>query len=146
MLWTRQFEVTRAEAAVLAALVGRGYRVLVPFGGGHPYDLAIDLAATFLRVQCKTGWECRGSILFNCRSTDHGNGAQPYTGRADIFGVYFSPTGAVYLVPIWAVAEHEGRLRLLPARNNQRRRTRPAADFEIDRWSSASLATLAAAA
>src|SRR6476659_788814 len=104
------------EAAVLAALVNRGYRVLIPFGDGHPYDLAVEASGVFIRVQCKTGWESRGCILFNCRSTDHGRGAVPYAGRADVFGVHFPPTNAVYLVPIDAVGTHEGRLRLLPAR------------------------------
>jgi hypothetical protein len=75
-----------------------------------------------------------GCIVFNCRSTDHGRGPQSYRGLADIFGVYFPPTEAIYLVPIEAVAEFEGRLRLEPTRNNQRRRIRLAADYEIDRW------------
>jgi len=91
---------------VLAALVRRGFHVLVPFGEGQPYDLAVHL----------------------------GEGA-----FADIFGVYFPPDGSVYLVPIQAVARFEGRLRLTPTRNNQRRRVREAADFEIDRWSAESL-------
>jgi hypothetical protein len=60
-------------------------------------------------------------------------------GLADIFGVYYPPTFAVYLVPLDAVATCEGRLRLEPARNNQRRRVRPASEYEIDKWSSASL-------
>jgi hypothetical protein len=111
-----------------------------------PYDLAVEACGVFIRVQCKTGWETCGCILFNTRSTDHGNGAVSYAGRADVFGVYFPPTDAVYLVPIGAVASHEGRLRLLPARNNQRRRTRPALEFEIGRWTPEALATLTAAA
>ena len=131
-----------AEAAVLAALVSRGYRVLVPFGDGHPYDLALEVCGAFVRVQCKRGWQSGGCIIFNCRSTDHGNGARTYTGRADVFGVYFPPTQSVYLVPIAAVASHEGRLRVSPARNQQRRRTRPATDFEIDCWTDVSLAAL----
>jgi hypothetical protein len=61
---------------------------------------------------------------------------------ADIFGVYFPPNQAVYLVPIDAVAQFEGRLRLEPTLNNQRRRIRQAADFEIDRWSVNSLRDL----
>lgn len=78
-------------------------------------------------------------MVFNCRSTDHGRGPQPYVGLADIFGVYFPPTSAVYLVPLDAVAAFEGRLRLEPTRNNQRRRIRLAADYEIDRWTPESL-------
>ena len=81
-------------------------------------------------------------MIFNSRSTDHGSGPQSYVGRADIFGVYFPPTDAVYLVPINAVASSCGRLRLEPTRNNQRRRIRMAADFEIDRWTPERLAAL----
>jgi hypothetical protein len=123
------------EAAVLSALVQRGFRVMVPFGDGHPFDMAVQLAGTtFLRVQCKTAWPSGGCLVFNCRSTDHGRGPQSYKGLADIFGVFFPPKQSVYLVPIDGVANFEGRLRLDPTLNNQRRRVRMAADFELDRW------------
>lgn len=128
------------EAAVLHALVERDLSVLVPFGEGQQYDLVVDLAESgFLRVQCKTAWSRGGCMIFNCRTTDHGRGPQSYVGLADIFGVYFPPRRSVYLVPIGAVAESKGRLRLEPTRNNQRRRIRPAADFEIDRWTTEQL-------
>jgi PD-(D/E)XK endonuclease len=128
------------EAVVLSALVQRDFHVLVPFGDGHPYDLAVHLASSvFLRIQCKTAWPNRGCLIFNSRSTDHGRGPQSYRGLADIFGVYFPPNQSVYLVPIDAVADFEGRLRLDPPLNNQRRRIRLAADFEIDRWSTEAL-------
>jgi hypothetical protein len=125
---------------VLGAFVRRDFNVLVPFGGGQPYDLVVQVTgATFLRVQCKTAWPGGGCMIFNCRTTDHGRGSQPYFGLADIFGVYFPPNESVYLVPIDAVADTEGRLRLEPTRNNQRRRVRLAADYEIDRWTLDSL-------
>ena len=128
---------------VLAALVRGGYQVLIPFGEGHPYDLTVHLGvSTFARIQCKTAWPVGGCLVFNCRSTDHGRGPRSYQGLADIFGVYFPPNQCVYLVPIDAVAESEGRLRIAPARNNQRRGIRLAADFEIERWSAASLRAL----
>jgi hypothetical protein len=39
-----------AETAVLDAFIERGFNVLIPFGGGHPYDLAVDLGPSgFLR-------------------------------------------------------------------------------------------------
>jgi hypothetical protein len=131
------------EAMVLAALVQRGFHVLVPFGEGQPYDLVVHLGEReFLRVQCKTAWPRGGCLIFNSRSTDHGRGPQSYLGLADIFGVYFPPKSAVYLVPIDAVAQFEGRLRLEPTLNNQRRRIRRATDFEIDRWTLDSLLDL----
>jgi hypothetical protein len=131
---------TKAEAAVLNALVGRGYDVPVPFGEGLPYDLIVDLGGRdFLRVQCKRAWPLQGCVVFNTRSTDHGRGPQPYVGLADVFGVYFPPTKTVYMVPIEAVASFEGRLRLEPTRNNQKRLIRFASEFEIERWSQESL-------
>jgi hypothetical protein len=131
------------EAAVLEGLISHGHAVLVPFGSGHPYDLVVDLGvAGFLRVQCKTAWPVGGCLVFNSRSTDHGRGPKSYRGLAEIFGVYFPPMRSVYLLPIDAVAETEGRLRLAPALNNQRRRIRQAADFEIDRWTRTALEDL----
>lgn len=124
-----------AEAVILAALVQRGLDVCVPFGGGQPYDLMVDLGGCdVLKVQCKTGWEIKGCIAFHTRSTDHGQGRRPYFGLAHIFGVYFPPTRSVYLVPLDAVAGFQGRLRLEPTRNNQQKKIRFAADFEIGRW------------
>lgn len=132
-----------AEAAILNALVERGFDVLVPFGGGQPYDLAVHLSgAGFLRVQCKTAWREKGCMLFNSLSTDHGRGPQPYFGLADIFGVYLPPTRAVYLVPLDAVPLR-GRLRLDPTRNNQRRGIRFAVRYEIDRWNMEALEEIA---
>lgn len=131
------------EALVLSALVERDYRVLVPFGDAHPYDLAIDLGERqLLRVQCKTAWPQRGCLIFNSRSTDHGRGPQSYRGVADIFGVYFPPQRSIYLVPIDGVAEFEGRLRLKPTLNNQRRGIRFAADYALERWSEETLRTI----
>ena len=135
-----------AEAAVLHALVKRGLDVFVPFGSGHPFDLAVYVPETgFLRVQCKRAWELRGCVVFNAYSTDHGSGPRGYAGLADLFGIYFPPSEQVFLAPIDAVAATEGRLRFEPPRNNQRKRIRMAADYEIEAWSDRRLADLVAA-
>lgn len=135
------------EAAVLHALVRRGLDVFVPFGSGHPFDLAVYVPeAGFLRVQFKRGWALRGCVVFNAYSTDHGRGPRGYAGLADLFGVYFPPSEQVFLTPIDAVPATEGRLRFEPPRNNQRKRIRLASDFEIDTWTDRRLAKLAAAA
>lgn len=127
-----------AEAAVLLAFVERGYEVFTPFGGGQPFDLAVHLGGPrFLRIQCKAAWPRGGCLVFNSRSTDHGRGPQSYRGSADAFGVHFA--ARVYVVPIDAVAEFEGRLRLDPPLNNQRKGIRLASDFEIGRWTTAGL-------
>jgi hypothetical protein len=136
-----------AEAAVLHALVKRGLDVFVPFGSGHPFDLAVYvLEAGFLRVQCKRGWPLRGCVLFNAYSTDHGSGPRGYAGLADLFGVYFPPTEEVFLAPIDAVPASEARFRFEAPRNNQRKRIRMAADYEIGTWTLERLVGVAAAA
>lgn len=135
-----------AEAAILAAFIKRDYFVLIPFGDGQPYDLAVDLGTRILRVQCKRAWSDRGCVVFNTHSTDHGTGRKSYIGRADLLGVYFPPLDSVYLVPIDAIRSVAGRLRLEPTRNNQRRGIRMAAGYEIDRWTPERLAALVPAA
>lgn len=135
----------------MAALLARSLNVLVPWGGGQPYDLGVDLGGSdLLKVQCKTGWQEKGCVSFNTRSTDHGQGRRSYVGLAHIFGVYFPPLKSIYLVPLDAVGGFRGYLRLEPARNNQKRKISFASDFEIERWDFESLrraleeATLAA--
>jgi PD-(D/E)XK endonuclease len=77
---------------------------------------------------------------------DHGRGRLSYLGLADVFGVYFPPRRAVYLVPVHEVPNFIVSLRLKPARNNQRRGIRLARDYEIERWSTERLCELARAA
>ena len=58
----------RSEAIILAELVRRGHRVLVPFGPNQRYDLVVELDGRFLRVQCKTGRLRNGRICFSTAS------------------------------------------------------------------------------
>src|SRR3982750_360455 len=91
----------RSEAIVLAALVRRGHRVLVPFGTNHRYDFALDLGARFVRVQCKTGRLRGGVIRFQARSTrsnTQGFQCRSYSGEIDVFAVYCPENGRVYAV------------------------------------------------
>jgi hypothetical protein len=59
-----------------------------------------------------------------------------------LFGVFYPPLERVYLVPV-GLNDTEINLRLAPPRNNQRRRIRWAADFEVAQWSKESLLGLA---
>src|SRR4051794_30130727 len=132
----------QAEAAVLAGLVDLDLIVSVPFGDGQPYDLLVDVGTAILRVQCKCSREDGGCVVFKSCSTDHGLGPRDYRGLADVFGVYFPPTRAVFIVPVQDVPRRVTALRLAPARNNQRAGVRMAADFAIERWSAEALAAV----
>lgn len=109
----------------------------MPWGADGPYDLVVTCDdRVYLRVQCKSGREKRGCIVFNTHATDHGRGPQLYHGRADVFAVYAPSRDEVYVVEV-ADLGRSGWLRLEPTKNNQARGVRFAADHTIDRWTAA---------
>jgi len=117
---------------VLAALVQAGYRPLIPFGDGHPYDIALDNGGKLIRVQCKTGRLLREGVVFFptaiwCRNLSY----RSYRGDVDLFGVYCADTEQVYLVPIADVPEKAASLRVIPPKNGQTRGVRWAKDYVI---------------
>lgn len=132
------------EAAVLKAFVARGFGVLIPFGGGQPFDLVVPLGPTdFLRVQCKTARLLGGCVVFNGRSTDHGRGRLSYDGLADVIAAYYPNNDTVYVVPV--SSRFSPRLRLEPPRNNQKQGVHMAVDYELGSWSHESLVGIACA-
>jgi hypothetical protein len=125
----------RSEARILAELVERGYRVLVPFGVNHRYDFVIDNSDEFLRVQCKTGRLRDGAVHFRTRSI-RSNTKQTltrgYIGEADVFLVYCPENKRVYAVAV-DEASRGGHmsLRVGAARNRQSRRIHWAHEYEL---------------
>jgi hypothetical protein len=124
----------RAEAAILAELVKRGYRVLLPFGVNQRYDLVLDCDGRFLRAQCKTGRlregviECRTQSI---QSNTRGSRWRSYTGEIDLFIVYCPQNDSVYVVPADEVPGRGMHLRVNPPRNRQDKRVRWAKDYEL---------------
>jgi len=124
----------RTEAIVLAELVKRGHKVLVPFGTNHRYDFVLDTQDGFLRVQCKTGRLYNGVIRFNTvsiRSNTRQTFRRSYRGDADLFLVYCPETDRVYAVDVEEAASGKGALRVAPTANSQARRVRWAAEYEL---------------
>jgi hypothetical protein len=123
------------EGAVLGELTKLGLDVLVPFRHDLPYDPVVHIPdGPFLRVQCKSGRERDGCVVFNSASTDHGSGRQDYRGWADVFAVHCPTLDRVFMVPVDAAASRGTCLRLEPTRNGQRARTRPADEYAVERW------------
>jgi hypothetical protein len=127
----------RSTLAIMFALHEAGYDLLVPFGENTRYDLAIDDGFRLARVQCKTGRLREGAVVFNaCSSYAHHPNPRAvrrdYQGEIDYFAVFCPETRRSYLIPIAEMPlRRQGRLRVEPARNNQRLGIRFAADFEI---------------
>jgi PD-(D/E)XK endonuclease len=129
----------RSTLAVMLALAGAGYSILLPFGENTRYDLAIEKDGRLFRVQCKTGRLHNGTVLFKTASTysHHPRPAvamRSYHGEIDYFGVYCPGNGAVYLIPFEAAPNRSSAaLRVEPSRNGQKKRIRDAAEYEIAR-------------
>jgi hypothetical protein len=124
----------RTEAIVLAHLVKSGFRVLVPFGVNHRYDLVIDSGDRFVRVQCKTGRLRDGAIRFSTRSIQTNTRRavkRTYRQEADVFAVYCPQTDRTYVIPVADAPSDCMYLRVDSARNGQAQGINRAADYEL---------------
>jgi hypothetical protein len=125
-----------AELAVAHDLLRRGYRIAIPYGEDHDYDLVVDRGRKLERLQVKYTRSDGKVVQVRCRSHSLTNGkvkaTKLYTAETiDWIAVYDATTDRCYYLP--AAELGQGRtellLRLTPARNNQRKRIRLAADF-----------------
>jgi PD-(D/E)XK endonuclease len=124
----------RSEAIILAELVRRGHRVLIPFGTNHRSDLVIDTGTSFVRAQCKTGRLRNGRVCFKTASTRANTlraFTRSYEGEIDVFLVFCPDTDRVYALDVEDAASSEGALRVEPAANGQEKGIRWAADYEL---------------
>ena len=125
--------------AIMTALRMSGVAIYVPFGENTRCDLIVDDDGELIRVQCKTGRLREGAIRFAvCSCYGHHRNPQAsrrnYEGEVDYFAVYCPETTGVYMVPIDDVPLRAAALlRIDPPRNNQRKRIRFAADYQIAR-------------
>jgi PD-(D/E)XK endonuclease len=122
-----------SESRILAAYVGAGFIVLLPFGGGAPYDLIVDTGIRLVKVQVKTGRLRNGCILFpTLRFSGHnGKGRRYISGEFDVFAVYCPDNEQIFIVPL-GENPADGRLRCFDTRNNQQQKVRWAKDFAFD--------------
>jgi hypothetical protein len=128
-----------SEARIIAALIEAGKVVLESNKQVLPFDLAVYENGRFVRVQCKTGRVVRGAVYFRPhrlraarRETGWQRRVTSYLGEVDAFAVYCPETGDVYLVPIEDInTQQVCTLRLDPAKNNQTRRVRWAAQYLV---------------
>jgi hypothetical protein len=123
------------EAILIAELLRRCYVVLKPVMAHSRYDLVIEVAGEFKKVQCKTGRISNGAVEFNTNSVEWKTGriakGRHYRGDIDYFLVYCEEINGVYLVPVEDVGVHHARLRIQPTRNNQAKSILWAKDYAI---------------
>ena len=109
-----------SQLMVEAALLVKGYSVLVPIGDNDRYDFVIEKDGDFKKVQCKTGRIKSGAVRFRTCNYNRKGERNSYAGEVDYFGVYCPDNGMCYLVPSNEVGVAGCNLRVVPPRSNQR--------------------------
>jgi hypothetical protein len=89
------------ELQFMAQAASRGLSVLKPHGDSLQYDVVIDSAGRFLRVQVKgfSARQGRGGYLVRLRRGGSGTDQRYCAEDLDLFAVYILPAQAWYLIP-----------------------------------------------
>ncbi len=126
-----------AEAELTSAALRLGVTVLRPIAEGARYDLAFDIGNRVLRIQCK--WASRrGDVVTAFLRTSRHTPTNGYVhttyskAEVDACGLYCADLHRCFLIPIEDVAgATHVHLRLVLARNNQRRGVRMANAYDL---------------
>jgi Holliday junction resolvase-like predicted endonuclease len=125
-----------AELKVATDLLERGYRIAIPFGEDHDFDLILCRGDTLERVQVKYARSNGEVIAVKCYSHSLTNGRIRQTKRytaatIEWLAVYDATTGRCFYIPAADLGSGKSvlHLRLLEAKNCQRRGIRFADDY-----------------
>ncbi len=125
-----------AELMVAGDLLRRGHKIAIPYGEDSDFDLVLIRGKRLERVQVKYTRSSGAVINVRCHSHSLTNGkirrTKHYTAETiDLLAVYDATTDRCHYVP--AAELGAGRstllLRITPAKNGQRLRTRPAENY-----------------
>ena len=124
-----------AETAIALAALELGIGVYPPFGDGR-CDFIFEVGPRLLRIQCKWASRHADVIIVRCyraRRNAAGLLRQYYSDDdVDAFAAYCPEVRQCYFIPFADVPSGATlHLRLAPARNNQARRIRWAAEYEF---------------
>lgn len=118
-----------SEAKVTSKLLDIGVNVLIPFGGGHRYDLVIERSGKFYRIQVKTGRIYNGQLVFNVCSNNKGYKRQSYHDDVEYIVVYCIENDMCCVIPIQETGKSEMKLRLITSGDNCGSHIRYAHDY-----------------
>jgi hypothetical protein len=125
-----------AELKIATDLVAQGYRILLPFGEDHDYDLVIDDGSAFQRVQVKYTTSDGDVVTVRCFSHSLTNGRVRVTKRytadtIDWMAVWDATTDRCFYIPATLLGSGKSYvyLRYVPTRNNQEARITWADDY-----------------
>src|SRR6476660_8578641 len=88
-----------AEAAFMADVLRRGYRVAIPYGEDWPFDLLVLRDDAFERVQVKHGRSDGRVLKVKCDSTNNWHTLKYTKATIDVLAVWDSTTDRCFYIP-----------------------------------------------
>ena len=118
-----------AEMYVTARLIEDGWRVLHPVGENNRYDLVAERDGKFIRIQVKYATPKNGALEINCRSSNNWSVLHYSAKEIDVIAAYNAHTKDIYYIPVSKINRSLIKLRISPAKNNQKRSVNSAENF-----------------
>jgi hypothetical protein len=119
-----------SESLVTSRFLELGYIVLIPFGGGHRYDIVVEIDNQFKRIQIKTGRIYKNKLIFNTTSNNKGYSRKSYHNEVDYLAVYCPEINKSYLIPVELTGKSAMTLQLSKPKMMSKN-THLAEDFQI---------------
>lgn len=115
-----------AELSFLARAMRFGFNVCKPFNSDSRYDVLVEAAGRYSRVQVKSSWQGRGGLgkttyAVRIARRPHGGPTFYRSDETDFFAAYVAQQDAWYIIPREVVA-HQSVIALFP--HNRRSRAR----------------------
>src|SRR5579864_1803484 len=89
------------EMLFAAKAASLGFIVTKPWGDSSRYDLILENAGRFLRVQVKSTYNLTSDkTSYQCKLDIHGKSHYYHTGNADMMAVYIIPEEVWYIMPV----------------------------------------------
>ncbi|MFC1511495.1 group I intron-associated PD-(D/E)XK endonuclease [Candidatus Margulisiibacteriota bacterium] len=120
-----------AEAKVLSFLVASGYRVFVPWGEDHRFDLLCENKGKFLRIQVKYVTPKNECLEVPLRSMNNWSTVRYSSANTDVIAAYNPHSDKIYFVPLKSFSNTATlKLRFQRTKNSQKKHVKWAEDFE----------------
>ncbi|MFA6159503.1 MAG: group I intron-associated PD-(D/E)XK endonuclease, partial [Parcubacteria group bacterium] len=100
-----------------------------PIGENNRYDLVAEREGKFIRIQVKYVTPKDGALAVNCRSSNNWSVLHYSPEEIDVIAVFNSKDKAIYFVPVSKINHSLFKLRIEPAKNNQKTKIHLAKDF-----------------
>lgn len=120
---------TIGELIAAEEFLRRGWVVAFPFGENQRYDLIIERDGLYKRVQVKAVYPRKGVLHINCRSSNNWSVKSYSAEDIDLIAAVDLENEEVYFIGIEQVHKALFDLRIVPTKNQQKKKVNFAKNF-----------------